>query len=156
MKPVFRWTILAITLFEAGSLAASIKGKFIYCLEYHCSHLTRMSDVHTSSSRLSFQSGSRMPWLLTNLRARHCRELVSALHWFLKDYQQWQHGSCCSWQYSGYLTHQECSVAASVAGLDDSADVTRCDLLPQTHVKDEEVSSYKNEERVRQHDYKGT
>ena len=47
-------------------------------------------------------------------------------------------------------------MAVSVAGLDDSADVTRCDLLPQTHVEDEEVSSYKDEERVGQYGYKGT
>ena len=47
-------------------------------------------------------------------------------------------------------------MAASVAGLDDSADVTRCDLLPQTHVEDEDVSSYEDEEIVGQHDYRGT
>ena len=39
-------------------------------------------------------------------------------------------------------------MTACVTGLDNSADVTRCDLLPQTHVE--------NEERVGQHDYKGT
>ena len=80
----------------------------------------------------------------------------AALHRFLEDYQRWQHGSYCSWQYLGYSNHQECSVAASVTGLDDSAEVIRCGLLPQTHIEDEDVSSYEDEERVRQHDYKGT
>ena len=43
-------------------------------------------------------------------------------------------------------------MTVSVVGLDDSAGVTGCELLPQTHVEDEEVSSNEDEERVGQYD----